>query len=78
MQLCDHFALQGTNFVTRKLVGNFISRAFMRSLVEFDARIDASVVAATRNGIIYEGKHYSFETCEDTGSDLLGNVRCNG
>ena len=69
MQPCDRCALQG---------GNDISRGLLRSMVEADARIAAPVVAATRSGIVCNGKTLDFETCEDTGEDLMNNVRCKG
>ena len=57
---------------------NPISRALMRSMVEVDARIKVSVVAATHTGLVYKGKTFDFESCEDTGEALAGEVRCKG
>ena len=47
-------------------------------MVEADARIVAPVVAATERGIVYDGKTFDFETCEDTEGDLHYLVRCKG
>ena len=69
MQPCDRCALQG---------GNDISRALLRSMVEADARIVAPVVAATERGIVFDGKTFDFETCEDAGDGLCFMVRCKG
>ena len=47
-------------------------------MVEADARIVAPFVAATERGIVYDGKTFDFETCEDTGYGLQFKVRCKG
>ena len=69
VQLCHHCALQ---------VGNPISGALRRSMVEADARIIAVFVAATERGIEFNGTILSFETCLDTEDFLLSKVRCKG
>ena len=67
VQPCDRCALQGRNR---------ISRGLLRSMVEADARIVAPVVAATERGIVFNGRTFDFETCEDTEYGLADQVRC--
>ena len=38
----------------------------------------SSRIKVTPEGIVYKGKTLDFETCEDTGEDLQGKVRCKG
>ena len=47
-------------------------------MVEADARIVAPVVTATGRGIVFNGRTFDFETCEDTEDGLQDQVCCKG